>query len=215
MAQVDEGTGSHGVMTPGRTRVLMILVVILTAVAIWLVPVDKQESPPTHPSLPSEPGKVEKLPLPSPENTVPDQALPSTDTGISAVINGGDSARDFLARQRAGGNEPDNELVFTEAEQRQDEGRLEDAYLLYRYAARHGNARAAFILGTQADPAFHDTAGGYLPDPDTAQAFKWYSLAAEAGDKEAGPRLESLHARLLQEAKDGNAQARRLLLQWP
>ena len=80
-------------------------------------------------------------------------------------------------------------LVFDEAERRQGEGNLEDAYLLYRFAARHGQVQAAMILGTQADPAYHGGAGGYLPEPAPGQAFKWYSKAAEAGNDEAVQRL--------------------------
>lgn len=201
-------------MNPGRTRILMILVAVLTAIAIWLVPVDRQEQPPSLPSLPSQPGKVEKLPLPAAEGSLeePEEAL--EEAGITALLNGGDNARDFLAGQRADQGEPDVGRVFTEAQRRQEDGKLEDAYLLYRYAARHGHAEAAFILGTQADPAFHEAAGGYLPQADAAQAFKWYSLAQAAGNGEAGERLQELRERLQQDAADGDAQAGRLLLQW-
>ena len=96
----------------------------------------------------------------------------------------------------------------------QGAGNLEDAYLLYRFAARNGQAQAALILGTQADPAFHAAAAGYLPDADPAQAYKWYSVAAAAGNDKAVQQLQALRKRMQQEAAAGDEQARRLLLQW-
>ena len=96
----------------------------------------------------------------------------------------------------------------------QNEGNLLDAYLLYRFAARHGQAQAALILGTQADPAYHAAASSYLPEAEPAQAYKWYSVAATAGSEEATLRLQNLHKRVQQDAAVGDEQARRLLLQW-
>jgi TPR repeat protein len=115
---------------------------------------------------------------------------------------------------RATGEEPDPELVFAEAERMQGAGDLEDAYLLYRFAARHGQAQAALALGTQADPAFHAAATSFLPEPDAGQAFKWYSVAAAADSETAVQRLQELRKRVQQEALAGDEQARRLLLQW-
>jgi TPR repeat protein len=104
--------------------------------------------------------------------------------------------------------------VFAEAERMQGEGNLEDAYLLYRFAARHGQAQAALILGTQADPAFHAAASGYLPEPNPGQAYKWYNVAAVAGNDEAALSLQALRKRVQQDAEAGDEQARRLLFQW-
>jgi len=187
---------------PRRARVLMVLVVIITAIAIWLVPDSEEQAPTSLPTLPSTPETSEELALPPPSG------------GIATVTNGGDGARAFLYELRAGGAQPDANEVFAEAERMQDEGNLEDAYLLYRYAARHGQAQAALILGTQADPAFHATAGSYLPEPEPAQAYKWYSVAAAAGNEEATVRMQNLHQSVQQNAASGDEQARRLLLQW-
>lgn len=194
---------NNGTWNPRRTRVLMVLVVIITAIAIWLVP-DSEEQAPTA-SLPSLP--------PVPETTE-DLALPPPSGGIATVTNGGDGARAYLYELRAGGAQPDADTVFTEAERLQGEGKLEDAYLLYRFAARHGQPQAALNLGTQADPAFHTTTISYLPEPETGQAYKWYSAAAEAGNEEAPQRLLALRKRVQQDAANGNEQAQRLLLQW-
>jgi TPR repeat protein len=105
-------------------------------------------------------------------------------------------------------------VVFAEAERLQGEGNLEDAYLLYRYAARHGQAQAAMNLGTQADPAFHTAVTSYLPESEPGQAYKWYSTAAVAGNEEAPQRLLALRKRVQQDAANGNEQAQRLMLQW-
>jgi hypothetical protein len=195
---------NNGKLNPRRTRVLMVLVVVITAIAIWLVPDGEEPAPTTSlPSLPSAPETTEELALPPPPSV-----------GIATVTGGGDGARAYLYELRAGGAQPDADVVFTEAERLQGEGKLEDAYLLYRFAARHGQAQAALNLGTQADPAFHATTISYLPKPEPGQAYKWYSAAAEAGNEEAPQRLLALRKRVQQDAANGNEQAQRLMLQW-
>lgn len=217
MTKEYEETDRHGGLTPRRTKVLMALVALATALAIWLVPVDDEQGPPSLPPLPSAADSATDLPLPplpsAPDSTA-DLPLPSTTGGIAAVINGGDQARAFLAGLRDSGSQPEPGVVFAEAERMQGAGNLEDAYLLYRYAARHGHAQAAMILGTQADPAWHSVATSYLPEPDPGQAYKWYSIAAGTGSQKAALRLQQLHERLQQDAESGDEQARRLLLQW-
>ena len=51
-----------------------------------------------------------------------------------------------------------------------------------------------------------------IPDPE--QAYKWYRVAAAAGNEEAVARLQRLRERVEQSAADGNGAARRLMLQW-
>jgi TPR repeat protein len=53
-----------------------------------------------------------------------------------------------------------------------------------------------------------------LPEPNPGQAYKWYSVAAVAGNDEAALSLQALRQRLQQDAEAGDEQARRLLLQW-
>ena len=216
----------QGGLTPGRTRALMVLVAVITAIAIWLVPGGEKQSP-SLPPLPSAPETTsEALPLPSAVDSL--EALPSPAAaatsevlllppppgGVATVTNGGDGARAFIYELRAGGAQPDVDVVFTEAERMQDAGNLEDAYLLYRFAARHGQVQAAMMLGTQADPAFHTAVTSYLPEADPGQAFKWYNVALVAGNDTAGLRLQDLHRQVQQAAMAGDEQARRLLLQW-
>lgn len=140
--------------------------------------------------------------------------LPPPPGGIGTVTGGGEGARAFLYNLRASGGQPDADVVFTEAQRLQEAGDLENAYLLYRYAARHGQVQAALALGTSADPAYHSTSSSYLPEPSSSQAYKWYSKAASAGNGDAGQRLQALHAHVEKEAAAGDEQAQRLLLQW-
>jgi hypothetical protein len=193
----------------------MVLVAVITGLAIWLVPVDEQDGPPSLPALPSAPESSESLPLPS-EPLVSEELLlpPPSGGSIAAITTGGDGARNLLYELRATGEEPDPEVVFAEAERMQSAGDLEDAYLLYRFAARHGQAQAALALGTQADPAFHAAATSFLPEPDAGQAYKWYSVAAAADSETAAQRLQDLRKRVQQDALAGDEQAKRLLLQW-
>ena len=226
MAKEDEQTGRQGGLTPGRTRALMVLVAVITGIAMWLVPVDEKQSPPSLPPLPSAPAVPGTLPMPSAadtseeftqpsaEDTLEALPLPPPTGGIATVTNGGDRARAFIYELRAAGAQPDASAAFAEAERMQRAGNLEDAYLLYRYAARHGEVQAALVLGTHADPAYHATATGYLPEPDPGQAYKWYSVAETAGNAEAVQRLQELRKRVQQDAEAGDEQARRLLLQW-
>jgi hypothetical protein len=220
MAKENKKTDSRGNWSPGRTWALMALVTVITGLAVWLVPVDEEQAPPSLPALPSSQdsssqGSVGTLPLPATSVTSEELQLPPPPGGgIASITTGGDGARTFLYELRAEGKEPDTEAVFAEAERRQGEGDLENAYLLYRYAARHGQAQAAMILGTQADPAYHAGASGFLPEADAGQAYKWYSMAAAADSETAVQRLQELHKRIQQDAVAGDEQARRLLLQW-
>lgn len=238
MAKENEEQDGRGGLTSGRTRALMALVAVITVIAIWLVPDDEKQSPLSLPPLPSAPDTSVALPLPSVPDTSEAVLLPSaTDTsevlplpsadrtsevlslppppgGVATITNGGDGARAFIYELRAGGAQPEMDVVFTEAERMQGEGNLEDAYLLYRFAARHGQVQAAMMLGAQADPAFHTAVTSYLPEPDPGQAYRWYSVAAAAGNDEAEQRLQGLRKRVQQDAAAGDEQARRLLLQW-
>lgn len=251
MAKEYEDAGKSRGMTPGHTRALMVLVAVITGIAIWLVPVDEEQSPPSLPelpsasgtteeplALPSEPGMPDEQPSPEPtamsgtmpppseadapedspapsgQETTAALALPPPPGGIATVTGGGEGARTFLYELQTGGAKPDPAVVFAEAERQQAEGNREDAYLLYRFAARHGHTQAAMTLGTQADPAYHAGAGGYLPEPEPGQAYKWYSMAAAAGEAEAGQRLQALRQQLERDAAGGDEQAGRLLLQW-
>jgi hypothetical protein len=231
MENDEQNAGAARRLGPG-TWGLMALVVLITVIAVWLIPVDDEDAPTSLPELPPVPGSAQPLPLPSgadisgsiesspgaQESSAPGTSmpleLPPPPGGVATVTGGGEGARTFLYELRASGAQPDPDVVFAEAERLQGQGELEDAYLLYRYAARHGQALAAMKLGTAADPAYHSAENSYLPEPAPGQARKWYSLAAAGGDTEAGQRLEDLRGRLERDAAAGDEQAERLLLQW-
>jgi hypothetical protein len=197
-------TGNASGMSP-RAKILMVLIAIVTLVAIWLVPGDKKETPPALPEMAPPPQAEQPVPLP----------LPSVGKDESAAKeHEGDRARAIVAKLRAGNTEPDSDEVFARAQQLQSEGQTADAYLLYRFAASQGHAQAALVLGTQADPAFYTSETSVLPEPDPQQAYKWYRAAAAAGNEEAVERLQQLREHVEQSAVDGNAAARRLMLQW-
>ena len=202
MALEDETTDRKKNGTSYRTEVLMALAAIVTVLAMWLWPVDKEQAPPPLPQ-----------PLSAPQEA--SEHLPSPVAAESAAAAaGGEQARAFIARLRADSEPPDADLVFTEAERLQGDGNLDDAYLLYRFAARHGNAQAALVLGTQADPAYYTDATAYMPGPEPEQAYKWYRVAIAAGNQEAVTRLQDLRKRVEQAAAGGDEQAQRLMLLW-
>jgi hypothetical protein len=186
-----------------RTEILMAVVAIITILAIWLVPGQQEEAPPALPQLTTAP----------PMNAQSAPPSPARDEK-TAVAQPGDRARAIIAGLRAGGGEPDPVEVFANAQRLQDEGHPEDAYLLYRFAANHGEARAALLLGTRADPAYYTAAGSILPGPEPEQAIKWYRMASAEGNAEATSRLKALRGRLEQASAAGDPQADRLLLQW-
>jgi len=205
MAMADDGTSRKDNGIPPRAKALMVLVAVVTIVAVWLVPSDKKEAPPALPEMATPPQAEQAIPLPP----------AATDEGEgTTIVRAGDRARAIIARLRAENTEPDPGEVFAQAEQLQSENQVDDAYLLYRFAARQGHAQAALVLGSQADPAFYTSETSMLPKPDPQQAYKWYRVAAAAGNEEAAARLQGLRERVEQSAADGNGPARRLMLQW-
>jgi TPR repeat protein len=202
-------TGTNSGIHP-RAKALMIVIAVITLIAVWLVPDEKPEKPAALPEMASPPEAeapaAVPLPLPQADNEVEDNA--------KAAQREGDKARTFVAKLRAENSEPDAGALFTRAEQLQVEGQVADAYLLYRLAARQGDAQAALVLGTQADPAFYKSETSVLPGPDLRQAYKWYRAAAAAGSDEAETRLQQLREQAEQSAAAGDVSAQRLMLQW-
>jgi TPR repeat protein len=187
---------------PVRYKIVMVAVAVavVTVLAVWLVPDDRQSTPPSLPELPA------------PQMT--DADLFQSIEGDPAAIREGARARGFIASLRSDGAEPDPDTVFVEAMRLQGEGYAVDAYLLFRFAARHGHGQAALLLGNQADPAYRDAD---IPDSlkdQPEQAYKWYSMAAEEGSDEAAAQLQALRKRMERSASNGDERAQRLLLLW-
>jgi TPR repeat protein len=202
MAVEDERRFGENTGIPLGAKALIVLVAVVTLLAVWLVPSEKGEPPPALPELAAPPQAEQAIPLP------PDEAEGT------AILRAGDRARAVIAELRADNANANPEEVFGHAEQLQSENHLDDAYLLYRFAAREGHAQAALVLGSQADPAFYTSETSILPMPDLEQAYKWYRAAADAGNEEAVTRLQSLREQVEQSAAEGDESARRLMLQW-
>ena len=197
----ETNTGKAG-QIPVRYKIVMVAVAIavVTVLAVWLVPDDRQSTPPSLP----EP--------PAPQMT--DADLFQSMEGDPAAIREGTRARGFIASLRSDGAEPDPDTVFVEAMRLQGEGNAVDAYLLFRFAARHGHGQAALVLGNQADPAYRDADIPESLKDQPEQAYKWYSMAAEEGIDEAAAKLQDLRKRMEHSASNGDERAQRLLLLW-
>ncbi len=171
------------------TLAIMIAVVVITLIAIWLVPTE-DETP------------VEDIPLPGQTTTTPQPVQGKNGT----------TARAFIQELKSRGGALDT--AFEEAGRQQIAGQLEDAYLLYFYAARNGHPEASMVLGEQADPAYYSASTSMLAAADSEQAYKWYSQAAKAGVPSADDRLAALINTIENRANSGDEQAQRLMLQW-
>lgn len=196
----DQQTTAHGKRK--NTGIIIGAVVVLTLIAVWLVPGDKPE----HADIP--------LPAAKPALTqMPAQPVPTTaDTQPSSRVLEGDAAREFIAMAKQTGASVDT--LFNQAEEMRQSGKLADAHLLYFEAARQGHAGAAMALAKQADPAFYSADSSVLDKPYIIQARKWYLAAAKGGDQTATELLENLHQHVQAQAAAGNPDATRLMLQW-
>ena len=126
----------------------------------------------------------------------------------------GDQARALIAQLKEQQGRPDLDILFDHSEEFIATSQLEDAHLLLFYAARLGHAPSARVLASMYDPNHHSNLTSIMDKPDPAQAYKWYKIAADAGDGEARARLSVLRSLVEQNARKGNDQAKLLLLQW-
>jgi TPR repeat protein len=151
-----------------------------------------------------------KKPEPIPE---PGRPLETVAPAESAQERG-DTAREIIARLKADSSGPDYAEARARAQEFQADGRPADAQLLYFFAARGGDAPAAFDLATFYDPNHHSAASSIVAEPDPFQAYRWYIAARNAGHEGATGRLDALHAWAESASQSGNSDAERLLLQW-
>lgn len=193
------GTRNAG-QVPIRYKILIGVIVLVTLLAVWLVPDDEQPTPPPLPELQA------------PQMT--DADLFRTEGGDLAGIREGDRARSFIASLLSDGASPDTDTVFVEAIRLQGEGYAVDAHLLFRFAARRGHGQAALVLGNQANPAFSDADIPASLKDQPEQAYKWYSIAAAEGIDEAEKQLRDMRKSLEHSASNGDERAQRLLLLW-
>jgi len=145
-----------------------------------------------------------------PTDRVPAPGEPAPITGQERA----EDARKIIADLQAG-ERVDYDTAFTRAQEFQQAGQLADAQLLYFYAARAEHGPSAFALATMNDPNHHSPQTSLLPEPDPFQAYRWYTVARDHGMADAATeRLDALRAWAEREARAGNAEAERLLLQW-
>jgi hypothetical protein len=193
--------------TSATNRLWLILsaVMAVTLVAVFMVPDGKEP--------------VQDIPLPGVADSRPPAAVEKQDAPVEKSEpvpvteqepGEGQAARRFLAESP----DLDAAAVFQRAQEFRREGRQADAWLLYFKAARDGHADAAMILAEQADPAFFDSAGSLLDEPDLVQAHKWYLQAQRNGSREASARLDKLMESLQKAAAGGDHQAELLLAKW-
>ncbi len=197
------------------------IVAIITVIAVLLVPVQEDRDNSKEPLPP-----VERPSLLGPAGT--QSAGPSNETeaasatGAESPVGTGDVvAKDAgpgavarrLIREAQAKPPIDLELIWNRARQFEDDGQLDDAYLLYYFAAGQGFGPAAMKLAREADPTGFEP-GGLFERPDEPQAHKWYSVAARAGMKEAEAALQVLKIRVEKAAADGDERARGLMLLW-
>lgn len=190
-------TKAHG--KSRNTGIIIGAVVVLTLLAVWLVPNDE----PKHADIPLP--AVQPAPAAS-------QAPAAAEIQPAADLQEGQAAREIIAMAKENGASMDT--LFNQAEEFRQSGKPADAHLLYFQAARQGHAGASMALAKQADPAFYSADNSVLDKPYITQARKWYLAAARAGDSTATELLENLYEHVRSQAAAGDPDARRLLLQW-
>jgi hypothetical protein len=126
----------------------------------------------------------------------------------------GESARQLIVKLRDGSQTMSGDELLEQAKRYQIENLTSDAYLLLFHAARQGGGEAAFELASLYDPTHFREGSSLLTEPDSYQAHKWYSKAAKQDIPQAEARLQALRKRVQTAAKNGDAAARRLLLNW-
>ncbi len=200
---------------------LIILVIVATTLAVWLVPDNSRneeslttETPAATKGAPSLLAKPVATAAATEET--PAVAAAAAEHGKAPVPvdnTPGAQARLLIQTLRSQAR-PDYAEAYAEANKQLAAGRDDDAYLLYFFAAREGHGESAMALATQSDPAFFDSDKSVFDAADSIQAHKWYKLALESGIAGAEQRLQQLHANMEQAASTGDSLAQRALLQW-
>ncbi len=220
----------------------MLVVVMLTGLAVWLVPDDEEEIDLKKP-LPQLDSVIQ--PIDSEDNALPplesvsairpleeiesdgaedtskyegspeseSSTKPQENTPTDQPVRQKDvDVRVMISELRNAGSDA-GQKAYDEAEKRRRAGDNENAYLLYFFAARNGHGDSALVLGTMADPIYHTSFTSALIAPDPAQAIKWYKKAIDAGNDSAKKNLADLTKHLKTQAENGSSEAQRLLLQ--
>lgn len=193
---------------------LIVVVVVVTLIAVWLVPGEDTEDDPVA-EAPEPPSLLQESATPSAAITTDEKPAEPETTIETAVLDDrpGARARALIAEMRASGALSLDD-IFAAAIASQEAEEWADAYLLYFFAAREGHDGAALTLARQADPEYHSTGASVFEAPDLLQAHKWYETAATQGNEDAKVSLADLRSRVDRLAADGDPEAQRIALQW-
>ncbi len=204
ISESEEPAGKKG--SPAKA---IIIVVVVTILGILLVPGKKREKDAEQAPLPPEqrPSLLEQGKQAAPAGEQAGQSTPAQAEG-----GPGAAARRLIAELRSK-QPPDLARAYQAAQRFESEGKQDDAYLLYFYAARAGHGPSAMRLARAADPKTFKE-GGPFSAPDALQANKWYSVAVAAGVEGAPEALAALRSAVEQRAARGDDSARRIMLQW-
>lgn len=187
--------GERGRIDRRMLIAIAIGVVVIVAGTIWLLTRETEPEP---------------VPAPAP---TPVRPLETVEPAESPAERG-DAAREIIEELESAPAGVNYSEAYSRAQGFRAEGRYADAQLLYFFAARGGHAPAAFDLATFYDPVHFSPGRSLLDEPDPFQAYRWYRAARDAGHATAAERLAELRTWAEQAAEDGDAAARRLLLQW-
>jgi TPR repeat protein len=123
-------------------------------------------------------------PAVSPGPATPQQQQLVVPPAPAAAASAEPPARDIDPNEVAGFIRRAQDLLTT--------GDLQAARLLLLRAAEAHDSRAALILAKTFDPIMSKPFGGADPEPDLAQARRWYQKADEWGAPEAQRQLDAL-----------------------
>lgn len=108
----------------------------------------------------------------------------SADPADSAEEPPSPESQRALARQFLEG-QPTPEEAFARANELREEGQVEAAFLIYRYAAELDHADSAVAVAAMYDPETFTPQTSPLPRPNPTVARRWYERAVSAGDDQA------------------------------
>ena len=123
-------------------------------------------------------------------------------------------ARQYIEQLRAAGTPFPLQEIHEKALSYSLEGSLADAHLLYFFAARENHLPSILMMAEMSDPTRFRAQDSLLDHADVIQAYKWYQRAADLGDETAIARVEDLQSWARDAARDGDPNARQLLLNY-
>ena len=132
----------------------------------------------------------------------------------SVLIPPGMRARQYIEQLRAAGTPFPLQEIHEKALSYSREGSLADAHLLYFFAARENHLPSILMMAEMSDPTRFRAQDSLLDHADVIQAYKWYQRAADLGDETALARVEDLQSWARDAARDGDPNARQLLLNY-